>query len=100
VRDQRVRLLSDAEAGLLVVPVSDEQKAAAVQQGESRALQFMMSFSMQDWAAMKLLVAADSCIMPDRRAAHAAGGSAGVRSRGVGDESTQEQRQGKRARLG
>jgi hypothetical protein len=85
-----VRLLCDPEEGVMVVPVSEEQKAAAAQKGEGKALQFMMSFNMQDWEAMKLLVLADGCIMPHR--GHAAGG---VHSRADGQS---EQQQAKRAR--
>lgn len=92
-----MRLLSDPEQGLLVVPVSEEQKAAAVQQGESKSLQFMMSFSMGDYEAMKRLVEPGSCIMPDRHAQqHAAGG----RSRAAAAPAAEPERQGKRSRHG
>lgn len=90
-----MRLLCDPKEGVLAVPVSEEQKAAAAQQGEGKALQFMMSFNMQDWEAMKLLVRADACIMPHR--GHAGAAAAGVRSRADGHS---EQQQAKRARRG
>jgi hypothetical protein len=87
VRDQRVRLLADAAAGLLVQPVSDAEKHAAGQQG-MKAQQFMMSFCMQDWEIMKQLVPRTACIMPHRAshsgtpAAAAGGGSARAAQRG------------------
>lgn len=73
----------------MAVPVSEEQRAAAAQQGQVQALQFMMAFNMQDWEDMKLLVPADSCIMPRRGPAAARG-----RSRPApGSEADQEQQQ-------
>lgn len=82
----------------MAVPVSEERKAAAAQQGQTHALQFMMGFNMQDWDDMKLLVPADSCIMPHRGQAGAAAGGAGlVRSRAAGDVQAGQQ-QAKRAR--
>lgn len=94
VRDQRVRLLSDPEQGLMVQPVTEEQKALAAQQGQGKALQFMMSFSMQDWADMKQLVPAARCIMP-----HRGRGSSPVGSK-RGADSTQQAKQSKQARRG
>lgn len=76
----------------MAVPVSEQQRAAAVQQGEVQALQFMMAFNMQDWEDMKLLVPADSCIMPRRGPPAAAKG----RSSEAGQE--QQQQQAKRVR--
>lgn len=102
VRDQRVRLEADPELGLMVQPVSEEQKAAAAQQGQGKSLQFMMSFTMKDWEMMKLCVPEDDCIMPHRgqaqgAAAAAAGGAA--RSRGADVAAgSQQQQQAKRAR--
>jgi hypothetical protein len=87
VRDQRVRLLADTEAGLLVQPVSDAEKHAAEQQGV-KAQQFMMSLCMQDWDIMKQLVPRTACIMPHRAghgstpAAAPAGGRARTAQRG------------------
>jgi hypothetical protein len=106
VRDQRVRVLSDPEEGLQVVPVTEEQKAAAAQQGQSKALQFMLSFDMEDWEAMKQLVPADSCIMPHRghedgatpaAGAGAGAGAGGSRSRPA-PASEQQQQHIKKAR--
>jgi hypothetical protein len=101
VRDGRVRLLCDPEAGVLVVPVTEEQKAAAAQQGESKALQFMLSFGMSEWADMKLVVPADACIMPHRGLAAAAVGRAAALQQRRGDAAAQlDQQQAKRARRG
>jgi hypothetical protein len=79
VRDQFVRLLADADAGLLVQPINEAEKHAAQQQG-LKAQQFMMSLSMQDWEIMKQLVPRTACIMPHRQGhgtpSPAAGGSA------------------------
>jgi hypothetical protein len=85
VRDERVRLLADTEAGLLVQPVNDAEKHTAQQQG-IKAQQFMMSLSMQDWHIMKQLVPRTACVMP-HRAGHGtpappAGGSARAGQRG------------------
>jgi hypothetical protein len=80
----------------MAVPVSEEQRTAAAQQGQAQALQFMMSFNMQDWEDMKLLVPADSCIMPHRGAAPA---PARGRSRPAsGGAAEQQQQQAKRVR--
>lgn len=96
VRDQRVRLVCDPQEGVMAVPVSEEQRTAAAQQGQAQALQFMMSFFMQDWEDMKLLVPADSCIMPHRGAAPApARGRSRPASGGAAD---QQQQQAKRMR--
>lgn len=65
VRDQRVRLVTNDETGLIVQPVSDAEKQAVQQQGV-KAQQFMMTLSMEDWKIMKQLVPACACIMPHR----------------------------------
>lgn len=70
-----MRLLRSPELGLLVEPVSEQQKAAAQQQGQGQVLQFMMSFTMQDWADMKQLVPAGSCVMPHRGASSSRAGA-------------------------
>jgi hypothetical protein len=104
VRDGRVRLVCDPAAGVLVVPVTEEQKAAAAQQGESKALQFMLSFGMSEWADMKQVVPADACLMPHRgttAAAAAAGGRGAAGQQRRGDAAGQlDQQQAKRARRG
>ncbi|KAF6265615.1 Nse4 C-terminal-domain-containing protein [Scenedesmus sp. NREL 46B-D3] len=86
VRDQHVRLLADAEAGLLVQPVSEAEKHAAQQQGV-KAQQFMMSLSMQDWDIMKQLVPRTASMMPHRPGpgtpSPAAGGSTRAGQRGA-----------------
>ncbi|KAF8063801.1 NSE4A [Scenedesmus sp. PABB004] len=76
VRDQRVRLLPDTEAGLQVQWVSEADKAGAPAPGGDGAGQFVMALTMQDWQLMKALVPPGVCVMPHRPAA-------GARARGA-----------------
>jgi len=75
-----VRLLSNADTGLIVQAVSKAEKDAAAMQGLTKPQQFMVSFTMEDYEVMRQFVQPSQCLMEHRapqteHAAHAAAGS-------------------------
>ncbi|KAJ9513751.1 hypothetical protein QJQ45_015502 [Haematococcus lacustris] len=64
VRDQRVKLVHDAEAGLLAVRV-DKPRSAPKAAGEEQA-QFVLDLTIKDWEMMCTIVKQQDCQMKHR----------------------------------
>lgn len=62
VRDQRVELLQ-RDNGLTVKPVSKNKQGNPGQP----PIQFIMDFTMDDWAFMKTMISPKECILPNRK---------------------------------
>lgn len=67
VRDQRVRLFTDPERGLMVKSISKAETSALAAQ-HREAVQFVVELSMADWRKMKVVVPPHECIMRHRAA--------------------------------
>eukprot|EP00198_Chlamydomonas_reinhardtii_P009323 XP_001698660.1 predicted protein [Chlamydomonas reinhardtii] len=71
VRDNRVALVEDEERGWCVQPLEGgkakgAQQPPQQQQQHAPQLQFIMSFHLKDWEAMKCYVRPSECLMPHR----------------------------------
>lgn len=68
VRDQKAYLFTDTDKGMMVAGVSKNKPAP--QQGNEQQLQFVFSFTMEDWGVMKRVVREQDCLTRKRTDNH------------------------------
>jgi hypothetical protein len=66
VRDQRVRLQSDEALGLVVRALGRLEARGGEEAQQAAPIQFVASFTMDDWLVMRRVVGKRACLMRHR----------------------------------